>query len=163
MSAQTIQNGLMAYLEHERGWPVRDMSDDMEAQERGIDFMVRGETAELKACERIAETGNLAFEIIGNFRAAKVGSALRSEAKWLFYYDVINHRCHVMLLRQLVAALDSSPQAVWSVAKAHTLGRNGYYSAWSLLVPTGFLERTRGISYSVLDLKEWVVAGGSGE
>lgn len=156
VTAEGIQRGLLRYLQQERGLDVVDLASDMEAQDQGIDFLVRGETAELKACERVGDTGNVAFEIIGNFGQAKVGSALRSTAKWLFYYDVQNHVCHVMLMRGLIRALDMSDQSIWSVCKAKTLGGNGFYSAWSLLVPLRWIREQKGLAYQRLELREWL-------
>src|SRR5947209_5168275 len=99
---------VMRYLEEMHGCTIRDLTDDMEAQKTGIDFLVNDHTAEFKSDTRIATTGNIAFELISNSKKATAGCALTSQAELLYYYDQVKHVCHVMNFKNLRSGIETS-------------------------------------------------------
>lgn len=92
-----------------RGWDVTDVSGDAEYQKRGIDIVASkgGDVwdIEVKTDSRIAETGNIVYELLSCAERATQGWAYYIGATHLFYIDDAAKRLHVIkvnMLRELV-------------------------------------------------------------
>jgi len=153
---------VMAYLRDIKKMSIRDLTNDMVAQKKGIDFEAANKTVEFKSDSRIGQTGNFAIEIISNTVLAKAGSCLTSQAEYLFYYDPSRKLCHIFKLSDMWRAILKGPVR-WSTSKSvtpihrknpdGTEVENAEYGSFCLLVPITFIKSN--CQYTVYDLSEY--------
>ena len=127
------------------GNDITDLTHDNDAQTRGMDFLVNGESVEFKTDLKTHITGNIAFEIVSNVGLGKIGGLLRSEAVWLLYYEIATGVCHKISLAALIDSLQKRGiNQRWQTVIMNTpVGSDKFgYCTMSLLIPLSFIKNT---------------------
>lgn len=99
---------------------------------------VDGRPVRVVTDNRLAETGNVALEIVGHFAAGRPGVALEA-VDWWVYVDTVREvglLLHLPSLRAVVAASDQTPRVTWATGSD---GRETVRTL-SLLVPLAALR-----------------------
>ena len=100
---------LVANLFQTLGYKVQDVSKDMSYFSKDIDLIAtKGDEQlllEVKADSRVAATGNVVIETIGNMAAAKKGWIYYTQATNICFVDMVNFIAYVVRTSELLELL----------------------------------------------------------
>ncbi|NWJ46422.1 MAG: hypothetical protein HXX08_11135 [Chloroflexi bacterium] len=145
-------------IEHLRlqGCKVTDYSHIRDYQRRGIDLEVDGQDVLVICDQQISKTLNLSLELIEDFEQGIVGAFIRTQAKYLYYFDTFTQTLHILDIEKLKKVITFLDYKRMDAAKATTRGKDGRtYSSLNLLLPLTVLQSNKAaISYRVVSIQK---------